>query len=95
MYESQMTQSFAVSFHSINEVTKHEPENTYDYVVIKPLTTGDNQVDKPAAKEKMMMATNPNDDEQYYATMNFQSEQINTDNIKMDSNPAYAEANFT
>ena len=88
------TQSFTLSFHSVN-FTKHEQENTYDYVITKPLTTRDNhQVNKVATMNKTMMVPNPAYDEQY-ATLNLESKQINTDDIKMESNPAYAEAKFT
>ena len=79
-----------VSFHRVN-VTKHEQQHTYDYIIAKPLTTGDN---KRASKNNAMVAANPTYDEEYENT-DSQFKQVTTDDIKMDTNPAYAEANFT
>ena len=87
-----LTQSFTISFHSIDNATKDEQDDTYDSIILKQSTSGDNrQVDKVDTKNKMMV-TSPTYD---YATLNLQPKQINTDNIKMDSNPAYTAAKFT
>ena len=96
-----------VSFYRVN-VTKHEQQHTYDYIVAKPLTTGDN---KRASKNNAMVAANSTYDEEYvnpdpqfkqittddeeYENPDPQFKQITTDDIKMDRNPAYAEAKFT
>ena len=72
-------------------VTKHEQQHTYDYIIAKPLTTGDN---KRGSKNNAMVTANPTYDEEYENT-DSQFKQLTTDDIKMDTNPAYAEAKFT
>ena len=76
---------FIVYFYSRNVAT-HEQQHTYDFIEAQ-LTTGDNH---PVNSEGNTTIANPTYDEAYEIL-----DQINTDDVEMDRNPAYAETTFT